>query len=412
MKILFVSRWFPFPPDSGSKKRIYHLIKALAETHTVDLISFTNTENTLPVSNHQIQSICRRVDTISYKPYKPYRFKALVGFLSRKPRFLVDTYQPEMAKLIATSQKAENYDLVIGTQIDMAPYIQPLQVTARLFEEIEIGNYIDRLSQQKGIIDPIRNRLTWWKLSEYLQSLLNSSGGMTTVSGKEHQYLTGISPTFKNVRVIPNGVDLDIMPKEDAIPLQNHLIFAGALTYQANFDAVNYFLSDIFPLILEEKPETKFYVTGNLNGVNLSRLPQRPGVVFTGYLEDISSSVARSWVSVVPLRIGGGTRIKILESLGIGTPVVTTSKGMEGLDLILDRDILVADTPASFAKQVLKVLNDAALRNTLSKAGRKQVQENYDWKKIGADFREYVEELGSHKTPFAQTQSLSYFVSK
>ena len=169
------------------------------------------------------------------------------------------------------------------------------------------------------------------------------------------------------------------------------LIYSGALTYHANFDAVNYFLHDIFPLIQKECPDARLYITGSLEGVPLDQLPENDAVAFTGYLDDIRPAIARSWISIVPLRVGGGTRLKILEAMALGTPVVATSKGAEGLELIPDHDIVLADTPATFAESVLSLLNDPARRLQLSAHGRRIVSTKYTWQKIGQQFIEFVE---------------------
>jgi glycosyltransferase involved in cell wall biosynthesis len=146
-------------------------------------------------------------------------------------------------------------------------------------------------------------------------------------------------------------------------------------------------------LIQAKLPEAKLYVTGSLDGVQIKKLPRKRGVIFTGYLDDVRPRVARSWLQVVPLRSGGGTRLKILESMAIGTPVVSTSKGAEGLDLQPGRDLLIADTPAAFANAVLSILCDASLRRELSRAGRQAVAARYDWQSIGQRYNEYIESL-------------------
>ncbi len=395
MKILYLSRWLPFPPDNGVKTRLYHLLKGLAEFHTVDLISFcAQPPDALLIQ--PLASICRRIDVVQYHAFDPNRLKAVKGFFAGKPRFLIDTFSPELAAKVAEAIKREKYDLVIASEIDMAPYAESLNGTALLFEGPEISSYLDGLDQSP--INPLllRKQATWWKLAGYLKKLLPVFQGWAVVSEQERRNLMRISPEFSKARVIPNGADLDRKPSRPVTPRPDRLIYAGSLTYQANFDAVSYFISEIFPLILAKHPKVQFYVTGSTDKVDLRLLPYSPNLILTGHLADISAAVAESWMSVVPLRKGSGTRLKILESLSLGTPVVSTSKGCEGLELVSGSHILTGDNPAAFADQVNRVLESEDLRSQLSQLGRQRVQQKYDWKVIGADFRELAEDVSRH----------------
>jgi glycosyltransferase involved in cell wall biosynthesis len=392
MHILYLSRWFPFPPDNGVKMRLFQLIKALAECHTVDLISFC----AQPPDDAALQSmasLCRRMEIVPYRPFNPNRLKAWVGFFASKPRSLIDTFQPEMMARVAAAVKSQTYDLIIASEIDMTPYAGVLGGVPVLFEGAEISSYLDGLNQPQNRLSGLRRQATWWKLSGYLKQCAALFDGWAVVSEQERSNLMRISPALERACVIPNGADLERSPAHPVIPQPDRLIYAGSLTYQANFDAVFYFLSEIFPLILKEHPGVRFYVTGSHDNVDISRLPASPNLVLTGHLADIVTAVAESWVSVVPLRKGSGTRLKILESLSLGTPVVSTSKGFEGLDLIPGSHILVGDNPAAFAAQVNQVLENKQLRSQLSRQGRHQVQQKYDWTRIGTAFREFAEQV-------------------
>ena len=408
MKILYLSRWFPFPPDNGVKMRLFQLIKALAGSHTVDLISFYAQSPDIKLSQ-PLAALCRRIETVQYRPFNPNRFKALVGFLADRPRFLVDTFQPEMAAKVTRAFESENYDLVIASEIDMAPYAEPLHGTALLFEGPEISSYLDGLNQVKITPALLRKQATWWKLSRYLNKLSRVFDGWAVVSDQERRNLMRISSALSRAQVIPNGADLERKPSRPVTPQPGRLIYAGSLTYQANFDAVYYFLNEIFPLILDKYPAAMFYVTGNHDNVDVSRLPSSPNLVLTGHLPDIAAAVAESWVSVVPLRKGSGTRLKILESLSLGTPVVSTSKGCEGLDLIPGSHILIGDDPASFAEQVNRILESVDLRSQLSQQGRQLVQQKYDWNTIGASFRIFAEDVSREHSGSGQNVASSRF---
>lgn len=200
---------------------------------------------------------------------------------------------------------------------------------------------------------------------------------------------------MKQVAVIPNGVDTEYM-SGDFGPLElDSLVYNGALTYKANYDAMAYFLKEVFPRIQSGRPGVRLYITGKTDGVRIDKLAVNSGVIFTGYLPDIRPRVATSWVNVVPLRLGGGTRLKILESLALGTPVVSTTKGAEGLNLRAGEDYLRADSPAAFADATLRLLGNEKMRSELAIAGRNKVHEEYDWSIVGERLSEYIERIAA-----------------
>jgi len=211
-----------------------------------------------------------------------------------------------------------------------------------------------------------------------MAGLLSEFDACTVVSEQELDQVTRIAPDCP-AGVVPNGIDLDDYVGDFGIPQPNTLIHTGALSYSANRDAMSYFLNDIFPLINRERDNLTVRITGRADQATLEGLPRHDGVIFTGYLDDIRPVVAQSWVSIVPLRIGGGTRLKILEAMAMGTPVVATSKGAEGLEVTDGENILIADTPDRFADALLRLLDDRPLRSRLAANARRLVEERYRW---------------------------------
>ena len=392
MRILFLSRWFPYPSDNGSRLRIFNLLKYLSSRCTVDLISFASE----PVTDEGLAAMrkyCERVDVVRYRPFQSTRWTALAGYFSSRPRSVIDTYSVEMQRRVEQVWREQPYDVVIAGQIDVAPYALALPNVPRVFEEVEVGKFYERYVDERHPLKKMRMGLTWSKTSRYMADLLRGFDGCTVVSEREREYVRQIAPGYQPSRmhVVPNGVDL-ARPTDFGAPQADTLVYSGALTYYANWEAVEFFLREVFHLIRAKRPGVQLTVTGRLDGVPVDRLPNRDGTVFTGYVDDVRPVVARSWVSIVPLLTGGGTRLKILESLALGTPVVSTSKGAEGLDLVPGRDIVIADEPANFANAVLCVLRDADLRETLSRNGRRAVT-RYDWQVIGPEFCNFVQEI-------------------
>lgn len=378
MRILFISRWFPYPPDNGSRIRVFNLVKQLSKHHEIDLLSFAQGS----VSKERLakmRSYCRSIHVVQYREFSPNRPKALLGFFSLRPRVIVDTYSREMQTLVEEVSTNNSFDVVVASQIRSAPYALLLKQWPRVFEEIELTVARERFARQRNIVSQARYGLTWWKRSSFTARLLRQFEGGTVVSEQERDLVMRIVPGYDALAVVPNGVDLDSYTGNLGMPKLDTLIYSGALTYSANFDAMKFFLNDVFPLVKAGRPNVTLRITGRSDGVPVDRLPLGNGAELTGYLDDIRPAIAQSWICVVPLQIGGGTRLKILEAMALGTPVVATSKGAEGLDVTPGEDILIADEPTEFADLVLRLLGDQALRARLAANGRRLVEERYSW---------------------------------
>jgi polysaccharide biosynthesis protein PslH len=396
--ILFLSRWFPFPPNNGSKIRIYNLIRAIAKVHSVYLVAFRGQDEEIGSATEMLMSLCREVNSVPWAEQKSRGIAPWVSLLARQPRSVTRQHSPEMAELVSQITARQRFDVVIASQIDMAPYALKAQAPVRIFEEAEISGFVDRIRQAQPVAARVRAWLTGLKQTRYLAVTMRAFDGCTTVSEREKAELLEHTPRYSNLEVVPNGIDLSHYAGDFGSPQPHTLIYPGALTYSANLDAVRYFLEHIFPEILTQNERVQLTVTGSLQGVNVGSLPLRESTRYSGYLEDIRPAITQSWATIVPLRQGGGTRLKILESLALGTPVVATSKGAEGLELLPGRDLLIADTPDAFARAVLLLLNHPSLRETLRRNGRLAL-ERYDWAKIGPRFVDFMERTGRMRTP-------------
>lgn len=392
MRILFLSGWFPYPPDNGIRIRIYNLVRCLSKEHEVTLVSFA--DDVVPNNGlTQMRSYCRSVHTVPYKEFDPTRWRSFLGFLSPQPRSLFDTHNPQMATIVQDLAEGGSYDIVIACELRTAPYALLARRTCRMFDDVELTVLQEQFSGQNGFLQRVRYGLTWLKTAHFVSSLLPRFDACTVVSERERDLVLRVAPGYRNIAVVPNGVDAALYTGDFGTPKPDTLIHTGALSYVANWDAMSFFLSSIFPLIKMRRPEVELRITGGTNRVALDSLPRCDGVAFTGYLDDIRPAVAQSWVSVVPLRIGGGTRLKILEAMALGTPVVSTSKGAEGLDVTPEENILIADEPEQFAKAVLRLLDDASLRARLGANGRELVSSRYRWEQIGGKLERVLQQV-------------------
>lgn len=395
MKLLWIARWFPWPANNGARLRAWHLLRLLSQRHTIHLISFADQ----PVSEadlDKVRSICASVTVVPWRTFSGRSWRARLGFFSSRPRSVVDTWSPAMVEAVAQAAAAYKPDVVVASEIDCAPYALGVPGAVRVLEELQIGIVAGAVQKAGSRLARRRARLTLWKSSRYVHGLLAQMDGYTVASEADRRQVAALTGSRTAVAVVPNGVDLPAPDFQAPAPRPHTLIYSGALTFEANRDAVAWFLHEIFPLVLQRVPTARLFVTGSTTGVDLSALGNTANVTFTGYLADAAElrrAVAGSWLSVVPLRHGAGTRLKILEALALGTPVVSTTKGAEGLELTNGRELLIADSPAAFADAVVRVLGDAGLRATLSAQGRATVSARYPWEQAAGVLEAFLLEL-------------------
>ena len=376
MNILFLSRWFPFPADNGSKIRIFNLLKGLSQSHDVTLFSFYDPKE-LSIDPGARYPFCSQVQLVPWKPFESNSKKATIGLFSLSPRSLLDTHSPEMEVLISSAVASKKFDLIIASQLTMASYFPVFGGMPAIFEEIELGLFIDQAFKGDNWIRRLRLRLTWLKLQQYLLHLLDSFAACTVVSEPECRIFTENLPRHAHkVEVLPNGVNLEDFQGRKANGNQRRIIFSGSFRYQPNYDAMQWFVGKVFPLVLEQIPDVELIITGD--HANLP-LPQTKNITLAGYVDDIKSLVASCDVSLAPLWSGGGTRLKILEAMAMGIPVVATTKGAEGLLAQDGQHLLMGDEPEKFAEQVVKLLKNKDLRNTLTANALKLIRDCYDW---------------------------------
>jgi len=373
MKILFLSRWFPYPPNNGSKVRIFNLLRALSREHQITLLSFNDQPDKSPDVDG-VNPYCDEVITIPWKSYKPDSIKALLGFFSLKPRFILDTFSTEMAGNIQKILKKNTFDLIIASQIEMASYYKYFNGQSAIFDEIEIGVPLERYARATSFARQIRQGLTWFKHKKFLTWLLKSYDICTVTSAQEHYMLLENGIRGEKIIVIPNCVDLVDYQDYAGTEKTNTIIFAGSFRYQPNYEAMVWFLEKVFPDILDAVPEIQLIITGD--HMNLP-LPQVKNVTKTGFVDNIRSLIGKSAVSVVPMRTGGGTRLKILESMALRTAVISTSKGAEGLEITHQQNIILADEPSDFAEAVVGLVQDTQLQQSVAKQGFHLVEEKY-----------------------------------
>ena len=394
MRILFLSTWFPYPPDNGSKLRIYHLLRALAQTHQVTLISFAFDTARADEAN-ELDAWCQDIRVVPINPFAYNRAGVLRTFLS--PRPMASRPIPIMNHLVADVSQGNPFDAVIASTEMMANYaLLAGPGTKKVLEE---HNSMARWAREwyegaRGWVQRGRRWASWQKDRRHEARIFPRFDLITMVSEADRQAtIDAVGAGRVRVEVVPNGVDCDHNRPGLGQPQPDSLVYNGSLTYSANYDAMRWFLAEVYLRIKAQRPDVTLTITGSTHSVDLTGLALVDTVRLTGFVEDVRLPVARAAVCVAPIRQGGGTRLKILEAMALGTSVVATSKAAEGLDVIDGEHLLLADDPETFTLRTVELLGNPDLRQRLTANARRLVGEHYDWQGIGAHFVDLIEEI-------------------
>lgn len=388
-RILWVMGWFPLPPDKGVRIRLAQLLDTLAAHHRLTLVVLADPEAEVERYRADLEARCEALYIFRRREFQPTRWRALRGFLASTPRWLVDVEMPEVHTLVRRLWRTQAFDLILASQLPSALYVRSLAGVPKVLDEVESGLFLDQVRMASDPLRRARRRLMWWKYERFMRRLLPAFDACTVVSEVEAEILRGIAPGARVV-VIPNGIDLARYQGIQEPPEPDTLIFTGAPTYWANRDALAFFAEAIWPEIRRHRPGVRLWITGRRpEGIPL---PEPPGWTYIGYVEDVRPWVARAWAMVVPLRFGGGTRLKILEAMALGTPVISTPKGAEGLVFREAEAVSIAEDPQAFAREVVALLGDPAQRARASQIARAAVRD-YDWARLQERYLELVERM-------------------
>ena len=396
MKLLVVSEWFPYPPIAGAKIRAYSLVRQLARLAEIDLVAQVNTMTPEQVAAGTIhlQQYCRTVQSVPAVPYRYGVGKALRTLIDPVPATARYKHNPPLERLIEARLAAQP-DAVVAT-ISGAPSstlhsLVRMGVRPLAADSLELG--VLRPKPGTPLLRRGRNEYTWWHLRRYTQQLLKGVDLVTVTSEAERTLFASLIDRQEKCIVVPNVLDLQEYTGDFGLRDFNSLLYAGSFGYIANYEAMKWFTTEVVPLI-RGREQLKIRVTGNTAGRDLTPLRDAcPQIEFTGFVDDIRPFFAQSGICIVPILAGGSTRLKIIEAMAWGTPVVSTRIGAEGLEVAHERDILLADTPDEFAAMIERLVQDRDLWVRLSAAGRELVAERYSADRMYEQYRDILAAL-------------------
>jgi len=389
MKILAISTWFPYPPDNGSKTRAYNLLRHLGARHTLDLLALSQTDRDMDYLD-RLWGFCRRCHAVPEPRFDPSGIRSWTGFFSPTPRYFREHHAPEIEDIAARWASEERYDAVVAVTLGAAPYAVKLNVPFKLLDQHNVESEVIKRKWRsgRGMLRRLRWLPTWLKSQRFERKIASCFDAIAVVSERERELMELMlrDGRVPKVAVVPNGVDPSLLSYRPRAKESGVFAFTGALTYAPNYDAATCLCRDILPALRTRFGDVRLRITGSTDGVDLSEFSGARGVEFTGYVDDIRPVVSSAWALVVPLRYGGGTRVKILEAMALGTPVVSTPMGAEGLDVIDGTHILLGDDVAELVEQTTRLLADPGLAARIADNARELVRERYQWPSIAERF--------------------------
>jgi sugar transferase (PEP-CTERM/EpsH1 system associated) len=408
LRVLYFAPKECWPPDTGAKLRNYYLARALARHARVTRLGFS--ENGHELTNDTAVNDgtgCERIVTVP-RPRGYTLSNLLRGAITKTPLPVLNYTSREMSRELARLLEAESFDAVQVESAHLAAYLPIIQAARKRplmicdWHNVE-SELMRRYSEQsQNFARRLYARMTANRLATLERQLLSVFDAHTVVSERDRERLRAIAPDAR-VHVIENGVDTDYFSDYEieractvhylatagAAPGRAHrerqrILFVGSMDYHANIGAVVSFAREVWPQIYARNPQLNFTIAGRNPTPEVRALSSHPGIEVTGTIADVRPFYREAAVAVVPLRVGAGSRLKILEAMAAGVPVVSTRLGAEGLNVQDGENIIIADENEKLAEAIISIASGADRWRQMAEAARRHVRIHYEWSAIGA----------------------------
>ncbi len=400
MRILWLNAGLLLPLDKGGKLRSWHLLRHLAARHSVTYLGFSDPST--PVRDLQgMLEACDDLQTVERRDVE----KGTLSFYVDAARHLADRLPYAVAKYRSAEYRARLEALLSAGSCDalicdfLVPAVNmPARIpcpTVLFTHNVEAEIWRRHAETERRAWRRLLLRPQWRRMLSFERRTLARFDSVLAVSDADRDTFSRLydGAARAPIRVIPTGVDTQFFaPASSAQPEPFRLVFTGSMDWLPNEDAILHFCREVLPLLRQAEPRVSLAVVGRNPTPAVQRLAEQdPQVEVTGRVDDVRLHVARAVLSIVPLRIGGGTRLKIYESMAMGRAVVSTTVGAEGLPLTPGVHIALADDPAAFAAEVLRLLRDVPARRSIEQAGLQLVRERYDWGAVASVFEHAIQ---------------------
>lgn len=396
MNILFLTQILPYPPDAGPKVKTWHVLQALIQQgHSIYFVSFVRPEEVEYIS--VLKEICKEVHIV---PIRRSRIKdigyMLRSYLSGRPFLIERDDLPEFQVVVNKIVQQQQIDFIHADQLTMVQFaIRGASVSQKKKPKV----VFDAHNAVWTIVERMRENVPWYlkpvlgieadRVKQYEGELLKSVDHVLAVTDVDRESLEDALEFTKGMKkeeispvtVIPISVNTQQIQPLHRKTNSINIVTLGTLHYPPNADGIRWFVEEVFPLIRSKIPDVKLTIIGKNPPKDFLKLANDPnaGIVVAGFVPELDPYFEESALVVIPVRAGGGMRVRILEAFAYAMPIVTTTVGLEGIQAQPGKDVLVADDPEDFADAVIRVLNDNDLQDQLSTNGRRLAEMKYDW---------------------------------
>ncbi|MBP7964025.1 MAG: glycosyltransferase [Caldilineaceae bacterium] len=400
MNVAYLTPYLPWPADTGGKLRSFYLIQGLAKEAQVDLYvpSYVAHTDLGPLAD-----LCRVVHVERMVWAAPSQPAWLRLFTEQTPRAVEHFQTPGSlsairSKLQQQSQSQSHaYDLLVCDEINMAPYVLDLPGVANIpkvimRQKIDYLHYTEMADSRPWSQQKLFDRFEARRLRAYEYATMPRFDGAVVCSmadGEVARDESGGIPTA----VIVNGADTDYFRPERNPDSRPTLILLGTMNYQPNIDAVQYYFAEMHATILAAIPDLQVLIVGHRPPPEIESLGGLPGITVTGSVPDVRPYLSRSWIMAVPLRLGGGTRLKIIEAMAAKLPVVSTSVGAQGLDTVHGQHIFLADDPLAFTRHCIDLLQNPTQGEAVAERAYAHIRAGYSWQQLGQKFADFCAQI-------------------
>jgi polysaccharide biosynthesis protein PslH len=383
LKVLVVDESIPYPPNSGKTSRTWNLLRRLASRHSVCILcyGYPNAPGTAEIEKLGIdlRVVEPRPNLAGWRLY----LHLFLNLFSPFPFSVAKHYSRNFQRQLDELLKEDSWDLI---QVEWTPYARFITRTPKApvlmaTHNVESQIWARRAEHTANPFAKVFFSMQEWKMHRFEKWALLRASAATAVTNLDLSTLRSWGVT--NVNLVSNGVDLERYSPASGGEREEELLFLASLDWYANQDALGYFVKNILSAVRERRPGATLRIVGRKPPESISnQYSSLPGIEFVGEVKEVGSHLDRATVIIVPLRIGGGSRIKILEALAAGKAVISTTIGAEGLDVISREHLLIADSPAAFAGGIEELLGSTQLRRRLGANGRNLVAARYGWDQI------------------------------